>query len=159
MTASAGLWQGRHMARTALLSAALRHVRDAEHLLATGDHQSLAQALHLVGFGPECARKGCVDESLADKALGHEIHGADTLAVEFLLALDPSAGRYAIDLHEQSLPLRTAHWRVESRYMESDHPGLTYEKISDLVIEARAMVDTCICDLWCDGVLRIGGLR
>jgi hypothetical protein len=41
-----------------LLSAALRHVRDAEHL-ATPNHSGYSpdQAHHLAGFGPECAQK------------------------------------------------------------------------------------------------------
>lgn len=38
-----------------LLSAALRHLRDAEHLAdASNLHGSLDQAYHLAGFGPDC---------------------------------------------------------------------------------------------------------
>ena len=37
-----------------LLSAARRHITDAEHLLEPGLHQSQDQAWHLAGFAPEC---------------------------------------------------------------------------------------------------------
>ena len=55
--------------RASFISAALRHTRDAEHLLASGPHRSLDQAFHLAGFGPECARKACLSESWADKTI------------------------------------------------------------------------------------------
>ncbi len=97
------------MPRASLISAALRHVRDAEHLLASEPpYRSVEQALHLAGFGPECARKGCVDEDIADKALGHEFEKADESVVDLLLAIDPSASRYGLDEHTLQLPHREA---------------------------------------------------
>lgn len=147
------------MPRASLISAALRHVRDAEHLLAPGLHRSVEQALHLAGFGPECARKGCVDEGIADKALGHDIAGADDSVVNLLLALDPSASRYGFDGHARQLPLRAKHWTADCRYMATGEPRLREEIVSAVVEEARAFVDSRVADLWCDGALPAGSLR
>ena len=65
-----------------LLSAALRHVRDAEHL-ATPNHSghSPDQAYHLAGFGPECARKATLYHRLFDKPLGHTLGVGATTAL------------------------------------------------------------------------------
>jgi hypothetical protein len=147
------------MPRAALISAALRHVRDAEHLLTPGPHRSVEQALHLAGFGPECARKGCLDEEMADKALGHDIEGADDPTVDLLLALDPSASRYGIDGHTSKLPHRAKHWHLECRYMATGEPGQIEKAVAAVVEEARAFVDGCVVDLWRDGALPTGSLR
>lgn len=135
------------------MSAALRHVRDAEHLLAPGPHRSVEQALHLAGFGPECARKACIDEEIADQALGHDIEDAHDTVVDFLLALDPAAGRYGIDEHRSRLPAWTRHWRPACRYMETGAPEPLATAVADVVREARGFVDDCVLDLWSDGVL------
>lgn len=153
------MWYPHRMPRAALISAALRHIRDAEHLLAPGPHRSVEQALHLAGFAPECARKGCIDEDVVDKALGHEIAGADDPMVDFLLALDPSASRYGIDRHTLKLPHRARHWNVECRYMATGDPRTNENAVTDVVKEARAFVDGCVADLWRDGVLPAGDLR
>lgn len=147
------------MPRAALISAALRHVRDAEHLLEPGPHRSVEQALHLAGFGPECARKACVDEEIADKALGHDIGGADDPTVDLLLALDPSASRYGIDEHTLKLPHRAKHWSVECRYMATGEAERIEKDVAAVVDEARSFVDGCVADLWRDGALPAGSLR
>lgn len=154
------------MPRGALISAALRHVRDAEHLLASGPHHSIEQALHLAGFGPECARKACVDEKIADKALGHEFASADESVVDLLLALDPWVSRYGLDEHTRKLPHREKHWRVDCRYWQTDEldvktgkPRLNEEDVASVVKEARDFVDDCVAELWCDGALSEDGLR
>lgn len=144
------------MARADLISASLRHIRDAEHLLAPGIHRSVEQALHLAGFAPECARKGCIDDAVADQALGHEIGGADETVVEALLALDPAASRYGIDEHAARLTERAAHWRVACRYLatgRADEPT-----VRAVVREARLFVDACVMDLWADGALPVATL-
>src|SRR5262245_44496192 len=78
-----------------LVSAALRHVRDAEHLLDAGaDHASPDQAYHLAGFGPECVRKATLSIRWLDLAISH---GFDDLAeslVDFAVSIDPLAHRY-----------------------------------------------------------------
>ncbi len=147
------------MARDALLSAALRHVRDAEHLLAPGPHRSVEQALHLAGFGPECARKGCVDDAIADHALGHDIKDATDAVVEVLLALDPAASRYGIDEHAARLPYRATHWRPDCRYISTYAPESHAGRVEDVVREARSFVDDCVLALWSDGVLSSDALR
>jgi hypothetical protein len=155
--ARAGSWHPRAMPRANLVSAALRHVRDAEHLLEQGPHRSLEQVLHLVGFGPECVRKACIDEELADKALGHEIRGASDPIVDVLVAIDPSASRYRIDDQESELPLRMAHWTMNARYMMS---GQGAEATAEsLTKEARRFVDRCVEILWSDGVLDAEALK
>lgn len=145
------------MARAHLISAALRHVRDAEHLLEPGPHQSVEQALHLVGFGPECARKACLDESLADKALGHDIKGAGDPVVDFLLAIDPSASRYRIEDQHAEVPLHVEHWNVGVRYLMKGQADQA--RVRALVEEARRFVDRCVTELWCDGALPSEALR
>ena len=147
------------MPRAALISAALRHIRDAEHLLAPGPHRSVEQALHLAGFGPECVRKACVDDDLADKALGHDIKGADDSVVDLLLALDPAASRYGLDEHTLQLPHRARYWRLECRYMATGNPNPGEDAIAAVVEEARDFVDGCIADLWADGALTPDSLR
>jgi hypothetical protein len=141
------------MARYALISAALRHLRDAEHLLLPGPHRSVEQALHLAGFGPECARKGCVDEDLADQALGHDIEDAEDSVVDFLLAMDPAASRYGIDEHRSRLSSWARHWRPACRYMATDAPEPLATVVADVLSEARGFVDDCVLDLWSDGLL------
>jgi len=145
------------MARVRLLSAALRHVRDAEHLLEQGPHRSVEQSLHLAGFAPECAIKACIDEDLADKALAHNIADAGNAVVGWLLACDPAASRYKIDRQVATLPHRAEHWRLESRYMATETAD---ERVAALVVvatlvveEARAFVDGCVTQLWCDGAI------
>lgn len=147
------------MARDALLSAALRHIRDAEHLLARGAHRSVEQALHLAGFAPECARKGCVDDAITDHALGHDIRDATDTTVDLLLAFDPAASRYAIDEQAARLPHRAAHWRPDCRYMATQSPEVNESRAEDVVREARSFVDDCLLALWSDGVLADDVLR
>jgi hypothetical protein len=146
------------VARADLISAALRHIRDAEHLLAPGPDQSVEQALHLAGFAPECARKGCIDDGVADKALGHGFAGGPDAVADFLLGVDPSAGRYAIDLHAGKLPERARHWTVECRYLATRAPAELAQPAGAVVREARAFVDACVLDLWSDGALPAGAL-
>lgn len=153
------MWHSPSMPRSDLISAALRHVRDAEHLLAPGPHRSVEQALHLVGFGPECARKACVDEAIADKALGHDIKGAGDVVVELLLALDPAASRYGLGGPPAALPHLARHWRPEHRYMATGKPEAIAPSVTAMVHEARAFVDGCVTELWCDGVLPAEGLQ
>jgi hypothetical protein len=79
----------------ALLSAGLRHIRDAEHLRSTEVPQrSLDQAYHLAGFAPECVRKAALPSRTFDKAIGHGIGETSDFALRFALAMDPTAHRY-----------------------------------------------------------------
>ena len=133
------------------VSAALRHIRDAEHLLTSEEHQSLDQAYHLAGFGPECARKACLQERWADKALGHrDAESEAKLVLDVLLSIDLHAHRYRVVGWESYEELQ--QWGPESRYEASG----TYaeRRVRKLVDECRAIVDPIAIALWADGLLR-----
>lgn len=77
----------------AFVSAALRHIGDAEYLLAAGaGHGSPDQAFHLAGFAPECIRKGILALRWLDKAIGHGADASSADLLDFAVAIDP-AGR------------------------------------------------------------------
>lgn len=97
-------------------------------------------------------RKGCIDETLVDKALGHRIDGAGDAIVDFLLALDPVASRY-VEATTAELPIRSRHWSVECRYIATASPGFDGSVLRDLINEARSFVDGCLLSLWCDGAI------
>src|SRR5713101_3629022 len=96
-------------------SAALRHIRDAEHLLAEGAHASRDQAWHLAGFAHECARKACIGEGWVPRLLGHDFSGAGERVVEIAIALDPRAGRFPVGRWGVRYPAITP-WRAGHRY-------------------------------------------
>lgn len=142
--------QGDLLARHAidLLSAALRHIRDAEHLLEAGSHVSFDQAYHLAGFAPECARKATLPMRWLDKAMGHSV---DTLAedvVRLIEAIDPTASRYAPPSYVQGYPALKA-WAVECRYKRTG--TYTRAEAEALCKEARKAVDAVVIALWTDG--------
>lgn len=135
----------------ALLSAAARHVRDAERLLADGS--SPDQAWHLAGFGPECARKACIDDAVLDRALGHELGPDGEALLDWWIPLDPHAWRYDLADWSTAEP-GIADWRPESRYEQTGtRSGIPVEA---LVGSARRLVDRVIADLWSDGWLSEG---
>ena len=76
-----------------LLSAALRHTRDARALLAS----SPDQAWHLAGFGPECARKAALSERWADHAMSHQLGAPAEGVLEMAIAMDAHAVRYRLE--------------------------------------------------------------
>lgn len=101
-----------------LISAALRHLGDAEHLAGAGANQSLDQAFHLAGFAPECARKACLTEAWLDKAIGHDLSTLSDELLEFALSLDAHAQRYQPMAWATRYPA-LAKWNPESRYKKS----------------------------------------
>jgi hypothetical protein len=131
-----------------LLSAALRHVRDAEHLLDAGPNASVDQAYHIAAFGPECARKASVSVRWLDKEIGH---GAEAFAddlVELILAIDPVAHRYDPRSYRARFPA-LSRWKVDCRY---DRTGTcTQTQAEALCREARTAVDATVAALWADG--------
>jgi len=132
-----------------LLSASLRHVRDAEALLDDTGHPSVDQAWHLVGFGPECVRKACLAEDWADKPLGHDLSDRAALLLDFAVALDPTAWRLGLVQTGPVGPL--AGWAPEVRY----HPTGTakVDETRKAVEAAREFVDLAIGTLWSSGLL------
>ena len=132
------------------ISAALRHVRDAEHLASSGPHQSLDQAFHLAGFGPECARKACLSERWADKAVGHGFGAETEHVLGVVLSLDVQAHRYHPESWNDRYPALDS-WTEVSRYWPS---GRADEAATTaLVAAARSAVDEVVLALWSDGVL------
>lgn len=135
---------------TALVSAALRHVRDAEALLGKEPTSSPDQAFHLAGYGPECARKAALSSRALDIALGHEF-GADVL--ETALALDVHALRYDLAHWNTRHPALRA-WSTGARYKRTG--TYTDAQATELVKAARAAVDRIVVALWSDGAFPTG---
>lgn len=135
-----------------LLSAAARHVEDAEHLL----HDAPAspdQAWHLAGFCPECARKACFEDAILDQALGHDLGPDGDRLLDWWIPLDPGAWRYRLDGWSQQEP-RLAEWRPDHRY---DRTGTRRGvPVEELTASARRLLDGVVADLWTDGRLREG---
>lgn len=129
----------------ALLSAALRHTRDARALLVT----SPDQAWHLAGFGPECARKAALSERFFDQVLGHDWTPASEEILELAISLDARAWRLRLDGWGAALPA-LARWRPADRYHRT---GRHAHEAETLVSECEARVDRLLADLWMDGDL------
>lgn len=137
--------------RTALISAALRHARDAELLLeTTHGRASPDQAFHLAGFGPECARKATLTVDWFDKVLGHRMDPKAEDLLATALALDPIAARYDTR-HWSARHPALARWTERARY-ERTGTRLRAEA-EDLVRVAREIVDGLTVALWTDGRL------
>ena len=134
-----------------LISAALRHIRDAEHLLAAGpDHMSPDQAYHLAGFAPECARKGTLSLRWLDHSIGHGVDAFSEEMLKFAIALDPVAHRYDPLAYATRYPT-LVRWTVDARY---EHTGTRKApEATAICAEAREAVDAVVVALWADGRL------
>jgi hypothetical protein len=131
---------------TDLISAALRHVRDADDLLRASPDQSW----HLAGFGPECARKACLQEKWLDHALGHDLAEWSDEVLDLALALDTQAGRYEVRDLASRFPV-LASWRVKSRY---DRTGTRTEPQARALVEQAAdLTYELAAELWMDGII------
>jgi len=135
-----------------LLSAALRHVRDAEHLAAAGvATTSLDQAYHLAGFAPECARKATLPRSTYDQAIGHGVGESSEIALQVALAIDPRAQRYDLERWRNRFP-GLADWNERARY---DRTGTRlHPEVTNVIRESREIVDRIVLSLWMDGAIR-----
>lgn len=142
--------------RSGLVSAALRHVRVAEHLIAEGPERALDEGFHIAGFGPECAQAACLGEEWFGRAIGHGFDAAQAESLRLLLHLDPGARRYLpADWGARCPVLRT--WTVQSRYMPTGTFDLT--RATTVTREAREVVGQVVASLWADGLLDEGALR
>lgn len=133
-----------------LVSAALRHVRDAEHLVAEGPDASPDQAYHLAGYGPECMRKATLSVRWFDKAIGHRFDDNTEAALEFAIALDPLAERYSPRRFGARFPA-LASWREDARYEATG--SRTRADADRCVREAREATNDLLFALWADGRL------
>ncbi|MCK6511904.1 hypothetical protein L6R29_18275 [Myxococcota bacterium] len=150
-----------------MLSAALRHTRDARTLLVErgGCVASPDQSWHLAGFGLECLRKACLFERWADResqarskkapkdaadlrmALGHTLEETDLL--DLFLSLDAHAWRYRLQLNETADVV--GEWHPEARYART---GTHQEpKVRRLVDFVEKNVEVVTALLWADGRL------
>lgn len=135
-----------------LLSAARRHVADAEFLLSSGAHSSPDQAWHLAGFGPECLRKACLEDRALDRAIGHDLGPDAEALLDWGLSLDPHAWRYDLAGWSGRAPC-LGEWRPDHRY---ERTGTRRpDDVSELVQAARTFLDRVQADLWADG--RVSG--
>lgn len=131
-----------------LVSAALRHVRDAEHLLDAAENSSPDQAYHIAAFGPECARKATLSIRWLDQAIGHSVDTVAEDILDFAVAIDPIALRYEPMAYSARYPA-LAGWSIHSRYRRTGfHPQADVEA---LCRDARAAVDAVVIALWTDG--------
>jgi hypothetical protein len=131
------------------LSAALRHVRDAEHLSRTAEeHASLDQSYHLAGFGPECARKAALGADTYARAIGHGVGPSSEAALRFALATDGAARRYDLEEWRTTYPA-LAGWSESARYEPTGRREAA--EVAALVAEARRIVDAITYALWADG--------
>lgn len=134
--------------RLARLSAALRHLRDAEHLAdASLGSASLDQAFHLVGFAPECARKAALSSSTYDRPMGHGGRASEA-ALGLALALDARAHRYDLTDWAARYPA-LAKWTEGARYEATGTRGQA--EVRALLDEAREIVVRIAFALWADG--------
>ncbi|MBI4602123.1 MAG: hypothetical protein HY721_09200 [Planctomycetes bacterium] len=139
----------------ALVSAALRHVRDAETLAdPSNPRASLDQAYHLGGYGPECARKATLSIRWLDKAIGH-LFGSSEDPLALATALDLFALRYQPLAWAARFP-PLAEWSEQVRYRRTgSFPRATVQTFLE---SARKAVDEVVLGLWADGRLGEGGL-
>lgn len=133
-----------------LLSAALRHVRDAEHLVSVGPTTSVDQAYHLAGFAPECARKATLSKRTYDRAIGHGIGAASEVALQTAIAIDPGARRYDLEGWQARFPA-LANWSESARYERTGQRAAS--EVAVVVAEAREIVDRIVLTLWMDGAI------
>lgn len=149
---------------TALISAALRHVRDAEHLDGDHAHASPDQVEHLAGFGPECARKALLDlhhfdkflADALDRVLGHDLGSHGDLVVALAVAFNPALRRYSVTGWADEYP-ELKEWKPECRYHQSGD-GKPADKRQALLATARTITDDATVVLWLDGRLEGGRL-
>lgn len=135
--------------RLALVSAALRHVRDAENLFCESPSRSVDQAWHLAGFGPECIRKACLTEPWADMALGHALGESVEVSLDFALSLDPRAWRLGLANWRGTGLLN--RWNPQDRYVAT---GTAVESdVSELLLLSRSKVDSVVATMWASGLL------
>jgi hypothetical protein len=152
----AGKTEPENRRRSKLVSAALRHVRIAEHLVSSSPDRALDEAFHIAGFGPECAQAACLGEEWFARTVGHGFHAAASKNLKLLLSLDPRARRYLPADWGTHHPI-FKRWTVQSRY----EPTGTFDlaQASDMTRAARTVVDRVVASLWADGVLDQGALR
>lgn len=146
-----------HSVDLELLSAALRHLRDAEHLAdAMSPHVSLDQAHHLAGFAPECARKAAIAAEWVNKPLGHILGNKADAVLELASILAPAATDSALQGWGKTYKT-LGRWDPAHRYDESG----THKRpqVEALLRESRQVVIEIMAALWADGRLPLESIQ
>lgn len=131
------------------LSAALRHVRDAEHLFDPDNPgRSIDQSYHLLGYGPECARKATLSVRWFDRILGHRLGENANEILDIIISLDQWAARYHPMDWASKFP-HMAAWQETCRYEKTGTRDA--HDVGAAIVEARNIVDEIIGALWADG--------
>lgn len=128
-----------------LSSAALRHLRDSEALLAT----SSDGAFYLAGYAPEIAQKATLSERWLDQVVGHLNSSGASAKAALALALDndPVANRYSAYDQSRWPALRT--WSTDARYKRTGK--YTKAQATALLDEARKFTDELLATMWAEG--------
>lgn len=147
----------------ALLSAALRHAKDARWLYdRCKDHVSEDQAWHLAGFAAECARKALLGAGTEfNKLLGHDFGRMDAALIDVYAAIDPSAIRHRLSEWSQEYPALKG-WKPSHRYHATGrHTDRAHrrtsgreklEEVGELVETAEKAVWESLLTAWLEGV-------
>lgn len=142
--------------RSSLASAALRHVRDARHLAGRHQDSSRDQAWHLVGLGPECARKAMFADQWGLKALGHLLGDAGDEIAGWLAAMEPLPHRYRARAVAGELA-DLKGWQPEARYEATGTTDNLHRNLDAAVQAAERFTLGGIAMLWADGIVELGG--
>jgi hypothetical protein len=145
-----GLHVASQKSSVTFLSAALRHVRDAEYLQLKSANTSVDQAWHLAGLGIECARKAGVEINWFWKLVGHSFSDQAEAIVDLAIALDPAASRLPIANWRTDYPTIKL-WSSEHRYDKSG----THQPaaVLQLVVESRLACRKMSLALLLDGTV------
>jgi hypothetical protein len=142
------------------LSAGLRHLHDAEHLATDGEHRSLDQAWHLVGFALECLRKAGLssiedDERIGKNLLGHDLGKKAESHLDWLIAIDARAHRYQLGRWSADCP-DLVLWTPEARYERSGTVAKQRSAaLTGLLKFGRERASDLLARMYIDGVLPV----
>lgn len=134
-----------------LISAALRHLRDADTLLGAADGRNSPEgAYYLAGYAVELAGKATLAQRWLDQAIGHvdaALHELGSQVRLLAFDLDPVARRYTDGGIPQSSEL--ARWSTDVRYKKTGSISAVQAKA--LLEEARGITDEIVLGMWADG--------
>lgn len=152
-----------------LISAALRHLHDAEHLAQPDQpFTSLDQAQHLAGFSAECARKALLDltmfppalTSSLDKLIGHDFGALAEEAIAIAQSLNPALRDRPVLAWGQRHPALRS-WHPDVRYHGTGTAARAevgaqsgQRPVRDLLLpSARSLFEEAALTLWVEGRL------
>lgn len=135
-----------------LVSAALRHIADAQTLLA----DSPVQAMYLAGYGPECIRKAALmrlpeeQEDQRNRAIGHRFDKPEETTLKLFCDSDTLASRYKLTDWKRQVNV-LGDWKEDLRYGRSD--SVPRARAQKLLESCERLTLHTLADLWADGRL------